>query len=112
MPGGQNAMSRALELDAYGGWKEIRVDVSGFFRVEELDGRWWFITPMGHAFLSAGVSHADYKGDYSPEFVEFVVGHLKDWGFNTVGWSQEISSPFRDGVCEHSPGWGPVPSRA
>ena len=100
-------MTATIERDGYGGWKRIRGEATGFFHVEWIDGRWWFVTPDGNAFLSAGVSHVDYRGDYAPEFVDFVVGHLKDWGFNTIGWSQEVDAPFRDGVCTHSPGWGP-----
>ncbi|MHC4564272.1 MAG: hypothetical protein ACYTE3_00780 [Planctomycetota bacterium] len=95
-------------FDPYGGIKSVRSKASGFFRVEKLDGRWWFITPAGHGFISAGVNHVDYKGDYSQDFVRFVVKNLKDWGFNTVGWSQEVmqnSGPA--GGMVHSPGWGP-----
>lgn len=95
-------------LDRYGGWRAVKSDATGFFRVAELDGRWCFITPDGHAFISAGINHVDYREDYSDEFVDFVTGHLRDWGFNAIGWSQEISS--RDpttGVMVHSRGWGP-----
>jgi hypothetical protein len=97
-----------VALDPYGGIKSIQSEASGFFRVEKLDGRWWLITPEGHGFISAGVNHVDYKGDYSQSFVRFVVSNLKDWGFNTIGWSQEVmqnSGP--NGGMVHSPGWGP-----
>ncbi|MHC4700125.1 MAG: hypothetical protein ACYTFQ_06075, partial [Planctomycetota bacterium] len=77
-------------FDPYGGIKSVRSEASGFFRVDKLGGRWWFITPAGHGFISAGVNHVDYKGDYSKDFVRFVVSNLKDWGFNTIGWSQEV----------------------
>ena len=93
--------------DKYGGFTRIRARATGFFRVEQLNGRWWLITPEGHGFLSVGVNHVDYKEDYSPEFVEFVCSHLFDWGFNTIGWSQEtMSSEFIKGQVIHSRGWG------
>ncbi|MHC4143808.1 MAG: hypothetical protein ACYSUD_03415 [Planctomycetota bacterium] len=95
-------------FDPYGGIKSVQSEPSGFFRVEKLGGRWWFITPAGHGLISAGVNHVDYKGDYSHDFVRFVVKNLKDWGFNTIGWSQEVmqnSGPA--GNMVHSPGWGP-----
>ena len=95
-------------LDPYGGIKSVRSEASGFFKIEKLGGRWWLITPAGHGFISAGVNHVDYKGDYSRDFVRFVVRHLKDWGFNTIGWTQEVMQnrgPAGDMV--HSPGWGP-----
>ena len=33
-----------------------------FFRLEQMDGKWWFITPDGHPFLAFGALHAgEYK---------------------------------------------------
>lgn len=36
----------------YGGYADRRVNGTGFFRVQEVDGRWWFIDPEGHLFFS------------------------------------------------------------
>jgi hypothetical protein len=95
-------------FDQYGGAKAVQAHATGFFRVENIGGRWWFITPEGHGFMSAGVNHVDYREDYSKDFVRFVVRSLKDWGFNTIGWSQEVVSNDRDaGTMVHSPGWRP-----
>ncbi len=44
-------------LDSYGGWTQLRFEATGYFRLEEAKGRWWFVTPKGHAFLSHGVNH-------------------------------------------------------
>ncbi len=94
--------------DQYGGWTGVRVAATGFFRVQQIGGRWWFITPEGNGFLSVGVNHVDYREDYSAEFVAFVCRHLADWGFNTIGWSQEVVSPPVGSVPPvHSAGWGP-----
>ena len=38
----------------YGGYEGTRARKTGFFRVEEIDDRWWFVDPDGHLFLSAG----------------------------------------------------------
>ncbi|MCG6926214.1 MAG: hypothetical protein LJF30_12980 [Acidobacteria bacterium] len=38
----------------YGGYENTRAGKTGFFRVEKVDGRWWFVDPDGHLFLSAG----------------------------------------------------------
>jgi len=104
----QQVRDARAELDRYGGYRAISARATGFFRVDRIDGRWWFVTPDGHAFLSAGVNHVDYQGDYSGAFVRFVVSHLQDWGFNTIGWTQELTGrdPL-DGRMVHSPGWGP-----
>ncbi len=94
-------------LDEYGGLLSIKSEETGFFRLEKLHGRWWFITPKGHPFLSIGVNHADYKEDDSDAFVRFVVRYLRDWGFNTIGWSQELMGRDGNGHLLHSAGWGP-----
>jgi hypothetical protein len=39
----------------YGGYKQKQVKGVGFFRVEKVDGRWWFVDPDGYLFLSHGV---------------------------------------------------------
>jgi hypothetical protein len=38
----------------YGGYEGTRAKATGFFRVERIDDRWWFVDPDGHLFLSAG----------------------------------------------------------
>jgi len=38
----------------YGGYEGTGARKTGFFRVEEIEGRWWFVDPDGHLFLSAG----------------------------------------------------------
>jgi len=42
----------------YGGFAGPKRRATGFFRVEKLDGRWWFIDPEGCRFWSAGVNGA------------------------------------------------------
>ena len=36
----------------YGGYAHTKARATGFFRVEEVDGRWWFVDPDGHLFFS------------------------------------------------------------
>jgi hypothetical protein len=38
----------------FGGYKATRAKASGYFRVEKVDGKWWFVDPDGHLFLSIG----------------------------------------------------------
>jgi hypothetical protein len=45
------------ELDAYGGCIDIRGERTGFFHTQQIDGRWWLVTPDGHGFLSLGINH-------------------------------------------------------
>lgn len=36
----------------YGGYLGTKAKATGFFRVERVDGRWWFVDPDGHLFFS------------------------------------------------------------
>lgn len=93
-------------LNSYGGSTELTFDATGFFGTAQDDeGRWWFVDPSGGAFLSVGVAHADdsdlkyphnlavwqgrYGGSKERWIREGVVADLKDWGFNTIGWTQD-----------------------
>jgi hypothetical protein len=39
----------------YGGYLQKQLKATGFFRTENIDGRWWFVDPDGYLFLSVGV---------------------------------------------------------
>jgi hypothetical protein len=63
----------ARETDAYGGAKAIPGRATGWFHVERLRGRWFFVTPEGHAYIPIGVNHlASYLGlgDFDPAFFD------------------------------------------
>jgi len=51
------AFSRSTEWDRYGGWKTFRFQPTGYFRTERKNGRWWFVTPEGNAWLALGACH-------------------------------------------------------
>ena len=35
----------------YGGYLNTKAKATGFFRVEQVEGRWWFVDPDGHLFF-------------------------------------------------------------
>lgn len=41
---------------AYGGFLKTHAKATGFFRVEQSDGRWWLVCPDGHLFYSTGLN--------------------------------------------------------
>lgn len=101
----QASSARALdpgggwELDQYGGVLSIQGEATGWFHVEEIDGRWYFITPEGHGMVSLGVTHAvetmdrDELGLFEsryeksePKLAEFFIEQFKSWGFNSSGY--------------------------
>jgi hypothetical protein len=54
----EDAGLRAGDFDycKYGGYRSTKAKATGFFRVEQVDGRWWFVDPDGHLFFSTSVT--------------------------------------------------------
>ena len=50
----ENAVSE-YNYSSYGGYLQKQVKGAGFFRIEKVDGRWWFVDPDGYLFLSHGI---------------------------------------------------------
>ena len=84
-----------------------QLEPEGFFTVEQRGNHWWFVDPAGKPFFSIGLNHFDPASLRYPENIdiwrekyggstirwirESVAPNLKAWGFNTVGWVQEVS---------------------
>ena len=77
----------------------------GFFSVMQQRGRHWLSDPPGNPFWSIGMNHvdpatlryADSGKVWSAEFgnsmerwLQTVEADLTGWGFNTLGWNQEL----------------------
>lgn len=57
---GSTAWGQFLDgRDKYGGWTEQTSEATGFFRLEKERAQWWFVTPVGNAFLLHGLNHVD-----------------------------------------------------
>lgn len=85
-----------------------QVQPDGFFTLGTRDQRWWLLTPEGKRFFSMGLNHVDPATIRYPENVvrwrerygnsmrrwlqESVAPNLTAWGFNTLGWNQEVIS--------------------
>ena len=97
-----------------GGWAGARGEATGFFHVEEIDGRWWMIDPVGDAFFVVGTDHVSYDGPrcealgYSPyhracqakygsekAWAAAAARRLRAWGFNNVGAGAAASMRYR-----------------
>jgi hypothetical protein len=74
----------------YGGFtparNEARRKASGFFRVEQISGRWWLIDPQGCRFWSAGVNGA---GDEPPRTI--ILNRSKI--FSSIPTAAQIPAP-------------------
>lgn len=40
--------SAKMKTNLYGSWKKDRYQATGFFRIEKINDRWWFIDPQGY----------------------------------------------------------------
>ena len=93
---------------------------SSYFKVHEFDGRHLFATPGGEPFFAISFNHIDSSAMRYPENIhlwqdrygaseerwikERVAPDLKAWGFNSIGWNQEVV--LREpGYHWHSPNW-------
>jgi len=62
------AMKHPEAFSRWGGWKERRVEATGYFRTHHDGRRWWLVDPDGYLFWSSGVNcvrvdtDAAYKG--------------------------------------------------
>jgi hypothetical protein len=45
----------AFDYCKYSGYQSTKVKATGFFRVEQVEGKWWFVDPDGHFYLSMAV---------------------------------------------------------
>lgn len=79
---------------------------SGCFTLGQRGGRWWLISPTGEVFFSLGLNHIDptplrtsaeadlwtirYGNSMERWLKESVAPDLRAWGFNSVGWTQEV----------------------
>ena len=97
---GYEKAAKPVELSAYGGWLGKRYGATGFFRAEQIDGRWWLIDPEGYRFIHVGVvsvnlgSSENMKRAFAEKFGDDktwateTTRLLKDLNFNgTGGWS-------------------------
>ncbi len=80
----------------YGGYKSSQAKATGFFRVERIDGKWWFVDPHGHLFLSTGSNGVGGRGGAASQAANpaasRLVRRLDAWGFNTG--SEGMSKPY------------------
>lgn len=96
--------------DRFGGFTGIQREATGFFRVEQVDGRWMFITPEGHGYVALGVNHIDiFLKDQAGAMLQRLGGDQKkveqslfqsvrDLGFNAGGAYGSEKSQFPPGL--------------
>ena len=87
--------------------KTTQVEPEGFFTLGQRKDHWWLITPDGKPFFTMGINHIDpaslrypenidiWRKKYGGSTIRWIKGsvapNVKAWGFNTVGWVQEVT---------------------
>ncbi|HVX86859.1 MAG TPA: hypothetical protein VH253_18900 [Phycisphaerae bacterium] len=110
----------AYGYDPYGGYADSSAPggATGFFRVENVNGKWWFVDPAGHLYLSTGVNGAGAgfggggagrrggggTAGTAPAAPDLTTRRLESWGLTTGGigkpntvflrWPQDRNSTF------------------
>lgn len=89
---GYQRVGEAPRLSKYGGALDLPRSVgSGFFRVAQVDGRWWLIDPEGYRFINVGLSTVSLPKDVNENFgstgrwVQELTDQLRGTGFNGLG---------------------------
>jgi hypothetical protein len=54
-----------LKISKYGGFIGKKTKATGFFHVEKIDGKWWFVDPEGYLFFSSGSTCINAQDDFS-----------------------------------------------
>ncbi len=55
----------SFEVSKFGGFPDKKVRATGFFRVEKIDGKWWFVDPEGYLFFSKGSTCIHTGGSFA-----------------------------------------------
>lgn len=72
----------------YGGYANTKATATGFFRVEQIGGKWWFVDPDGHLFLSTGSNGMGGRRTEAGVSRDKTVARMEAWGLTTIGnWS-------------------------
>ncbi len=54
-----------FNVSKYGGFIGSKTKATGFFRVEQIDGKWWFVDPEGYLFFSTGSTGIGPRSEFS-----------------------------------------------
>ncbi len=59
------ALQAGFRVSKYGGYLDGKSKATGYFRVEQIDGKWWFIDPEGYYFISTGSTGIGPGGSFA-----------------------------------------------
>ena len=106
-------------LDRFGGARPGAERASGFFRLQQIGGRWWLVDPDGGRFLAQGVNSIAptttsagrkalskrFSGEQA--WARETTSQLRELGFNTAGaWSDHAALAAVDPPLVQTRLWG------
>lgn len=63
----------------FGGWKDgPKLDATGYFRVEKVDGKWWMVDPEGNLFFSHGVANVRMANSTTITGIDFADESIRE----------------------------------
>jgi hypothetical protein len=67
-----NTLSGPSDLDEYGGYTAggVQATPTGHFQIKKLNGRWFFVDPLGYPFFSIGINGMANNGQLSNNVIE------------------------------------------
>jgi hypothetical protein len=83
----------------YGGFKDTSAKATGFFRVEKVNDRWWFVCPDGHLFYSAGLNGVGTASGTRVEGREDLFATLTPSDLTSGRGGVVGAAPFTLGIC-------------
>ncbi|MGE7139337.1 beta-agarase [Luteibacter sp. NPDC031894] len=103
------AKPQAGTLDPYGGRTDLpAMQATGWFHTQKKDGRWWLVTPEGHAFFSLGVNAVNLTdGRTYVQGREFMFADpaAANGTFGGVADSRSDQGSQRDNAMNHGRWW-------
>jgi hypothetical protein len=95
--GGFKPNAVVVPLSDYGGRADCTRKATGFFRTEQIDGKWWIIDPNGCPFISVALNQTSYSRKFGPEdaWKRGMYQLLRTHGFNTASEDKTTGSGDR-----------------
>ena len=91
--------SKSVQVDSYGGVINIKGKANDYFTIQEINGRYCFVTPEGHGFIPLSLTHfADVKKEepnnifqtkYNSDweiYSDETEKNSRKWGFNSFSY--------------------------
>jgi len=94
-----NAFQDSIAVDSYGGVLSIKGTPNEYFTIQQINGRYCFVTPEGHGMLVLGVTHLGAVKEVAPNnifqtrynsnwltYSNEAEQNLRSWGFNSLSY--------------------------